>query len=113
MIGRISQRSVFLRLSREGLRVRSGGLWCSAIADASLAGPHVAYAIGRATGGAVQRNRLRRRLREAMRREGERLAPGWYLIGAAAGAERADHGELGQMVAGLIDRLSTRLGGVA
>jgi ribonuclease P protein component len=111
LIGRISRRSVFQRLTREGVRVRSGALWCSAVADPSLGQPHVAYAIGRATGGAVERNRLRRRLREIVRREGQRLAPGWYLIGAHPGAERADHRELGRLVAGLVERLAERLDG--
>jgi len=89
--------------------VRSGALWCSAIAEPSLGQPHVAYAIGRATGGAVERNRLRRRLRELLRREERRLAPGWYLIGAHPGAERADHPELQRLVSGLVERVAERL----
>lgn len=56
----------------------------------------VAYAVGRRVGNAVVRNRLRRRLRAAVREiDAERggLAPGAYLISArpeAAGRPYAD-----------------------
>jgi ribonuclease P protein component len=43
----------------------------------------VAYAIGRRTGNAVVRNRLRRRLRAAVHEHAELLAPDTaYLVGA-------------------------------
>jgi ribonuclease P protein component len=41
----------------------------------------VAFAIGRAIGSSVVRNRLRRRLRAILSSSTD-LAPGWYLIGA-------------------------------
>ena len=45
--------------------------------------PRVAYAIGRAAGNAVERNRARRRLREAVRGAGTELEAGRaYLFGA-------------------------------
>ncbi len=43
----------------------------------------MAYAIGRKVGGAVERNRLRRRLRAIVATEASNLAPGSYLVGAA------------------------------
>ncbi len=54
----------------------------------------VGYAIGRRHGGAVARNRLRRRLREAMRAAGPSLVPGTYLVRAIPGAEEVDFEEL-------------------
>lgn len=42
----------------------------------------VAYAVGRRTGGAVERNRTRRRLRAVVRATGPEMAPGAYLISA-------------------------------
>ena len=39
----------------------------------------MAFAIGRAYGSAVERNRVRRQLRSALAPAG--LAPGWYLFG--------------------------------
>jgi ribonuclease P protein component len=46
----------------------------------------VGFAVGRATGGAVVRNRVRRRLRAALREllVADRLPAGTYLIGATA-----------------------------
>lgn len=57
----------------------------------------VAYAIGRRVGPAVVRNRLRRRLRAAVRdldRSTGGLAPGSYLISLRPDAARASYGEL-------------------
>ena len=47
--------------------------------DPSCAMPQVAFAIGRPVGTAVTRNRIRRRLRELLRRTP--MAPGLYLFG--------------------------------
>lgn len=44
--------------------------------------PRVAYALGRAVGSAVVRNRIRRRLRVIVAARGTNLAPGAYLIAA-------------------------------
>jgi RNase P protein component len=52
----------------------------------------VAYALGRAIGPAVVRNRLRRRLRVML--VDSSLPPGLYLIGAQAGAARRSSSEL-------------------
>ena len=50
---------------------------------------------GRRIGGAVVRNRVRRRSREALRRLGPRLAPGWdVLIVARPAAATASYHEL-------------------
>ena len=48
--------------------------------------PRVAYAIGRRAGGAVVRNRLRRRLRAIVQELRGELRPGAYLVGASADA---------------------------
>ena len=45
--------------------------------------PLVGYSIGRRHGGAVERNRLRRRLRAAVRASGPELPAGGYLVRAA------------------------------
>ncbi len=54
--------------------------------------PRVAYAVGRAIGGAVVRNRVRRRLRAIVRRLS--LAPGLYLVVASPAVAGFDSREL-------------------
>jgi ribonuclease P protein component len=44
--------------------------------------PRVAYAVGRRSGSAVERNRIRRRLRAAVDRSADDLAAGAYLLEA-------------------------------
>ena len=57
--------------------------------------PRVAYAVGRGVGGAVVRNRVRRRLRAATREHGGELVPGRaYLVSAAGRASDAGFAEL-------------------
>jgi ribonuclease P protein component len=62
----------------------------------------VAYAIPRRMGGAVVRNRIRRRLRAAVDQVSEEMAPGAYLISPDATAIDMDFNEL-------IDRLRKSL----
>ena len=83
MIGRIQGSEPFRRTRAEGTRVRSSLVWCTMLPDPSLHRPHVGYAIGRSVGGAVTRTRIRRRLRALFAESGERLRPGWYVVGAS------------------------------
>ena len=92
LIWRIRERSAFTRLAREGRRTRAGVLWCTYIPDPAAMPPRVAYALGRAIGPAVVRNRLRRRLRAAL--ENISLPPGLYLIGAQPTAAHRSQSEL-------------------
>ena len=60
-------RSEFSRIYREGGRTRKGTVVViSAPADSGM--PHVGFVAGRSVGNAVQRNRAKRRLREALAR---------------------------------------------
>jgi len=56
----------------------------SVIADPAAVPPRMAFSVGRSVGSAPVRNRIRRRLRAIARARATELAPGWYLIGAAA-----------------------------
>jgi ribonuclease P protein component len=59
----------------------------------------------RTLGGAVQRNRVRRRLRELVRTRLERIGPGWdLLLIARPGAGSATHAELGDAIDALLAR---------
>jgi ribonuclease P protein component len=73
-----------LRLRRDGRRVRIEPFWCSYLIDSSLDTAQVAFAINRAVGNAVVRNRLRRRSRVVL--EQLALPAGLYLIGCRPGA---------------------------
>ena len=57
----------------------------------------------RALGGAVQRNRVRRRLRELVRTRLESIGPGWdLLLIARPAAAEATHAELGAALDALV-----------
>lgn len=56
--------------------------------------PRVAYTIGKRVGGAVVRNRLRRRLRALVAELAPGLRPGAYLIGTSPEAVPLSHLEL-------------------
>ncbi|MCC7077318.1 MAG: ribonuclease P protein component [Acidimicrobiia bacterium] len=75
-------------------------------------GPGVAcvgYAVGRNVGGAVVRNRLRRRLREAARLHVDRAAiDATYLVIARPGAERLSFEELSALLVACLDELRKR-----
>lgn len=90
---RITDRRTFAALRRHGARARRHGLsvsWLAADHQRSPQPPRAAFAVARGAGGAVARNRIRRRLRAALRElafQG-RLPGGDYLVGA--GPEAAD-----------------------
>jgi len=83
---RIQDRATFEALRRHGHRGRRGSITVTFVAVGDDSVPRVAYAVGKRVGGAVVRNRLRRRLR-AVVLSGS-LVPGAYLV--AAGTEAAD-----------------------
>lgn len=76
------------------------------LADPELDGPRVAFAIGRAAGHAVRRNRVRRQMREIIR--SRPLIPGLYLFGVSKKAEditfpllKSDIGEIYTVLGGM------------
>jgi ribonuclease P protein component len=65
--------------------------------------PRVAYAIGRRAGSAVDRNRIRRRLRAAVAGRSDDLLPGGaYLFAAEPSVLTLGFAELSSAVAGLL-----------
>jgi len=94
-VWRVRDAASFATLRRQGRRVRRNGLsvtWLPGPDDGTP--PRVAYAIGRRCGGAVVRNRLRRRLRAIVAELAPDLPPGTYLIGTDVSVAALDHGEL-------------------
>jgi ribonuclease P protein component len=88
LIWRIRDRRTFDALRRSGRRVRAGALSVTYLAPAEGQGSEdpsrFAFAIPRRVGSAVERNRIRRRLRAALgelaRRHPSPIAPGAYLV---------------------------------
>lgn len=103
MIDRVRERDAFVRLRRDGARVRADPLWCSFVLDSGLAPPQVAFAIGRAVGSAVVRNRLRRRLRAVLATCD--VPPGLYLVGARPHASERTFADLERAVAELLRKV--------
>ncbi len=103
LIDRVRERDAFVRLRRDGVRVRTDPLWCSFVLDPDLVPPQVAFAIGRAVGSAVRRNRLRRRLRALL--ASRDVPPGLYLIGARVPACEHTFVELEQAVGSLFSKV--------
>ena len=94
LIWRVRGHAAFRDLVRAPLR-RRGALWARSTATESQAPPRVAYAIPRTVGVAVERNRLRRRLRSLVRELGPELDRGAaYLVGAGRGAVKQSSAEL-------------------
>jgi ribonuclease P protein component len=103
LIDRVRERDSFVRLRRDGVRVRTDPLWCSFVLDPDLVPPQVAFAIGRAVGSAVRRNRLRRRLRAVLATCD--VPPGLYLVGARVPACEHTFVELERTVGSLLDKV--------
>lgn len=80
MIGRIRDRATFEELRQRGRRRRVGSVTAVYVNGEPDRTARVAYAVGRNVGGAVQRNRLRRRLRAVV--NDLDLEPGAYLLAA-------------------------------
>ncbi|CAA9250548.1 MAG: hypothetical protein AVDCRST_MAG50-2217 [uncultured Acidimicrobiales bacterium] len=88
---RIRERSAFADLRRRGRRARSGPVSVTWLGHADAGTPpRVAYAIGKVVGGAVTRNRVRRRLQAVVATVAADLGPGSYLVGAGPAAADAD-----------------------
>jgi ribonuclease P protein component len=106
LIGRITERRAFERLSRHGRRAHTATLWCRYSGDPAAMPPQVAFAVGRSVGPAVVRNRVRRRLRELIRaasiEDPPRPRAGQLLIGAKPGAGELSFDELGREMSELL-----------
>ena len=88
---RVRDRATFAALRRDGRRRRAAALTVTTL-PADSGRPAVAFALGRAVGGAVERNRLRRRMRAILAELD--LAPGTYLVSAGPAASRLSPAEL-------------------
>lgn len=73
--------------------------------ESADAPPRVGFSVGKRVGNAVERNRVKRRLREAVRRKLAGMASGWDLvISARAGAAEAGYTALDSELKELLAR---------
>ncbi|MBX3284906.1 MAG: ribonuclease P protein component [Actinobacteria bacterium] len=111
MIDPIRDRRTFLALRADGVRVRRGALGATYLDDGSDP-VRVGYAITTRVGGAVVRNRIRRRLRSVLadlERSGSAVLPsGALLISVGPDAIRRTPDELRNDVVRLLDALESR-----
>jgi ribonuclease P protein component len=98
-VWRVRGRRGFADLRRAGRRARRGPITVTWVAASPGGPPRVGYAVGRDVGGAVVRNRLRRRLRGVVADLAPSLAPGTYLIGAGPAAVELSPADLRATVA--------------
>jgi ribonuclease P protein component len=93
-VGRIRSQRTFDRFRSSSTAGSSGPLRVKFVQQISWSRAEVAYALGKKLGGAVVRNRLRRRLRAIVAADGIELSPGAYLVSAGPGATKLSFDEL-------------------
>ena len=102
-VWRLSDPAAFARLRTTRSRARAGALWLAWVPPEGPPTTRVAYAIGKRVGGAVVRNRLRRRLRAVFAALPDDAVPaGDYLVGAQPEAATLSFPELSSLVSGLL-----------
>jgi len=100
----LRRRADFEAIGRQGT-ARSTALLVLRWMRTNRAESRVGLSTPRTLGGAVQRNRVRRRLRELLRERIGRIGPGWdLLLIARPAAGDATHAELGAAIDALLRR---------
>ena len=104
----VRSRETFADLRRSSSRGRSGPLSVSFVARPEWDRSQVAYAVSRKVGNAVQRNRLRRRLRAIVAERAADLPVGAYLVRSSDGGPALDFDELKVAMSQALDKATSR-----
>ena len=105
-VARLRGRRAFAQLATHGRTVRSGPLRVRFVAGPAV--PTVGYAIGKKYGRAVDRNRIRRRLRAAVMHSTTPLTSGFYVISADPAAASVPFKDLVASVEGAAAKVTGR-----
>ena len=104
---RVARRAEYDAVYRDGRR-RTGREFAAFLRPNGLDLSRFGWSIKKALGGAVQRNRIRRRLREILRLHRQEIAPGWdIVIHPRSSAATADFSALSRELLQLIPRAPT------
>jgi ribonuclease P protein component len=102
---RLLKPAEFRQVYDQGIRVPTRNFVAFCWAAPAAEGPKTGFTTPRALGKAVQRNRMRRRLRELVRRNLWRLGPHWRIVwNLRRAALTAAHGELAADVERVFER---------
>jgi ribonuclease P protein component len=77
---RILRSSEFRKVYQDGFRVAGPYFTAFCLASADGSGPRIGFTVPRALGKSVVRNRMKRRLREAVRLRLNQLGPDWDVV---------------------------------
>jgi ribonuclease P protein component len=92
---RLTRPAEFLRVKNDGTAHRGAFLILGALKNDTEGDCRTGFVTSKRVGGAVVRNRIRRRLREIVRHHPEVLAPGyWLVVIARPAAARASYSAL-------------------
>lgn len=113
--GRLSRSAEFERVYRQGRSTANRHLVLYTFENASTARPRLGLSVSRKVGGAVERNRVKRMLREAFARNEDGLRPGQDLVvvarpSAAEFVEREGLEGLDQALAELLAKAGAQEG---
>jgi ribonuclease P protein component len=111
--GRLSRSAEFDRVFRQGRSLGNRVVVLYSFPRGEEGGPRLGLSVSRKIGGAVERNRVKRLLREAFELEGARLSPGQDVVlvarpEARAVAEREGLEGIRAALAELVDRAQER-----
>ena len=104
----VRSRATFTDLRRSPSRGRSGPLSVSFVAHPDWDRSQVAYAVSRKVGNAVERNRLRRRLRAIVADCAADLPVGAYQVRSSDGGPALDFDELKVAMSQALDKATSR-----
>jgi ribonuclease P protein component len=107
--GRLSRSAEFERVYRQGRSTGNRYLVLYAFANSSAQGPRLGLSVSRKVGGAVERNRIKRLLREAFARLEAELDPAQDVVVVArpSALELAEREGLAGLEASLVELVGT------